>query len=376
MDGASPGGSAVEAVEAALRGFYGEGVESKAMSLLLLGGTHFVGRHLAETALARGHEVTLFHRGRTNPDLFPQAEHLLGDREGDLSILDGRRWDVVLDVNGYLPRIVRASAERLAGAVDRYVFISTVSVYVDDTVPGRHEGSPLEQPAPGDGGTEEISGRTYGWLKARCEQVVEEVWAGRSLIVRPGLLVGPHDSTGRFPYWPWRVARGGEVLAPDRPGLPIQILDARDLAEWVLRSVEEGRTGVFTASGPRAFPDVLTLGELLETCRAVTGSDARFTWVGEEFLLERVEPYRGLPLWISGPEHEGFHRLDNRKAVAAGLTFRPFAETVRDTLDWLSSLGGDIPPPPGVERPAHLTPEREAELLREWQRLAPASGVS
>lgn len=337
------------------------------MRLLFLGGTRFVGRHLAETALARGHEVSLFHRGQTNPDLFPHAEHLLGDREGDLSILDGRRWDAVLDVNGYLPRIVRVSAELLAGAADRYVFISTISVYADATVRGRNEESPVKQPAPGDEGNEEITGKTYGWLKVRCEQAVEEVWGGRNLIVRPCLIVGPHDFTGRFPYWPWRVARGGEVLAPDRPGLPIQILDARDLAEWILRSVEKGRTGLFNAIGPRVFPEVLTLGELLETCREVTSSDARFNWIGEEFLLERIEPYRELPLWVSGPEHEGFHRLDNRKAVGAGLTFRSLAETVRDTLDWLVELGGDIPPPPGGDRPAHLTLEREAELLREWR---------
>lgn len=336
------------------------------MKLLLLGGTRFVGRHLAETALARGHQVTLFHRGRTNPGLFPEAEHLPGDREGDLSVLGGRLWDAVLDVNGYVPRIVRASAERLAGAADRYLFVSTVSVYADDTVPGRHEGSPVRQPAPGDEGCEEVTSKTYGWLKARCERVVEEVWPDRALIVRPGLLVGPHDYTGRFAYWPWRVARGGEVLAPDRPDLPIQVLDARDLADWLLKSVETGRTGLFTASGIAAFPEVLSLGELLETCRRVTGSDARFTWASEEFLVERVEPFRELPLWISGPEHEGFHRFDNRKAVAAGLTFRPLADTVRATLDGLAELGGGIPPRPGEDRPAHLTPEREAELLRAW----------
>ena len=224
------------------------------MRLLLLGGTRFVGRHLAETALERGHQVSLFHRGKTNPDLFPQAEHLLGDREGDLSILDGRRWDAVLDVNGYVPRIVRVSAERLAGAADRYVFISTISVYADVAVRGRHEGSPVKQPPPGEEGSEEFTGKAYGWLKARCERAVEEVWPGRTLIVRPCLLVGPHDFTGRFPYWPWRVARGAEVLAPDRPDLPIQALDARDLADWVLRSVESGHTGLFNASGPRSYP--------------------------------------------------------------------------------------------------------------------------
>lgn len=343
------------------------------MKLLLLGGTRFVGRHLTEAALARGHQVTLFHRGRTNPGLYPEAEHLLGDREADLSGLAGRRWDAVLDINGYLPRIVRAAAERLSGAADLYLFVSTVSVYQDDTVVGRHEGSPLKQPEPGDEGREDITGETYGWLKARCERAVEEVWPGRSMIVRPGLIVGPCDYTGRFPYWPWRVARGGEVLAPDRPDLPVQMIDARDLAAWLVRSVEEGRTGIFNAAGPEPYPTVPTLGGLLEICREVTGSDARFTWVSEEFLLERgVEPFRELPLWVSGAEHEGFNRFDNRKAVAAGLTFRPLAETVRATLDWLQELGGDIPPRPGEEHPDHLTPEREAGLLLEWHGDSPA----
>jgi 2'-hydroxyisoflavone reductase len=341
------------------------------MKLLILGGTRFVGRHLTEAALARGHRVTLFHRGQTNPGLYPEAEHLLGDREGDLSALDGRGWDAVLDVNGYVPRIVRAAAERLAGSAGLYLFVSTLSVYADDTVLGRNEGAPLEQPAPGEEGREDITGKTYGWLKAHCERAVEEVWPGRTLIARPGLIVGPYDFTGRFPYWPWRVARGGEVLAPDRPGLPFQVIDGRDLADWLLRSIEEGRTGIFNANGPEAFPEVLTLGDFLEACREVAGSDARFTWVSEEFLLEQgVEPFRDLPVWVSGREHEGFHRMDNRKAVAAGLTFRPMADTVRATLDWLKEIGGDIPPRPGEDRPAHLTLEREAELLRAWHELS------
>lgn len=334
------------------------------MRLLVLGGTRFVGRHLVEAALARGHEVTLFHRGRTNPDLFPRAERLLGDREGDLSVLDGRRWDAVLDVAGYVPRVVRASAERLAGAADLYGFISTISVYADHSRPGLHEGSPLQEPAPGEEEREDVGSETYGWLKAACERAVEEAWPERNLIVRPGLIVGPYDPTGRFSYWPWRVARGGEVLAPGDPGQPVQVLDARDLADWTIRSVEAGRTGVFNATGPAG---VLTLGEILETCHEVTGSGASFTWASESFLLEHgVAPFVELPLWISGPGADGFHRADNRRAVAAGFTFRPLADTVRATLDWLAELAGELPHTSGGERPGPLTPEREAELLRAW----------
>jgi 2'-hydroxyisoflavone reductase len=325
--------------------------------LLVLGGTRFVGRHLVEAALARGHEVTLFHRGRTNPGLFPAAERILGDRAAALSALEGRRWDAVLDVNGYLPREVRASARLLAGAVDLYVFISTISVYADVGRRGRDEESPLKPWPAGAEEATEWNPETYGGLKALCERGVDAALPGRALVVRPGLLVGPHDPTTRFPYWPWRIARGGEVLAPVAPDLPVQLLDVRDLASWVLRSAELGRTGTYNTARP------LTLGEVLETCRTVACSDAVFTWVSESFLLEHgVEPWTGLPLWLSEGA-AGFHTVDNRKAVAAGLTFRPLAETVRDTLTWLEEAGGLHAPPNG----GPLTPEREAELLREWR---------
>jgi 2'-hydroxyisoflavone reductase len=333
------------------------------MKLLVFGGTQFVGRHLVRTALDRGHQVTLFNRGRTNPGLFPEAERILGDRRDDLSKLDGGRWDAVLDVNGYVPRVVRAAAEKLRGAAGFYAFISTVSVYADKEIRGLHESSPLAAPKPEEEGGEEITPGSYGWLKAGCERAVEEAWPDRSSIVRPGLVVGPYDPTGRFPYWPWRVAQGGEVLAPAVPDQPLQLVDGRDLAEWTIRSIEEERAGPFTATGPDRS---LTLGELLDVCREVSGSGARITWVDEDFLLERgVEPFRGLPLWIPGSEADGFYGFDNRKAVAAGLTFRPLAETVRDTFAWLSEAGGDIPARPG-EKAAHLTLEREAELLQEW----------
>ena len=334
------------------------------MKLLVFGGTQFVGRHLVRAALDRGHQVTLFNRGRTNPGLFPEAERIVGDRRDDLSALDGGSWDAVLDVNGYVPRVVRAAAERLRDRAGSYTFISTISVYADKEARGLREGSPLAAPKPGEEGSEEITPDSYGWLKAGCEQAVEEVWPDRALIVRPGLVVGPHDPTGRFPYWPWRVARGGEVLAPAGPDHPLQFIDGRDLAEWTVRSVEEGRTGPFTATGPGRR---LTFGELLDACRKISGSDARITWVEDDFLLERdVEPFRELPLWIPGPEADGFYGLDNGKAVAAGLTFRPLAETVGDTLAWLAEVGGGVPSRTGEERPAHLTLEREAELLRAW----------
>lgn len=337
------------------------------MRLLVLGGTRFVGRHLVEAALARGHRVTLFHRGRTNPGLFPAAERILGDRAAGLSALAGRRWDAVLDVNGYLPREVRASAELLAGAVGLYVFVSTVSVYADPGRPGRDERSPLKPPPPGGEEAGEWTGETYGALKALCERAVESALPDRALIVRPGLVVGPYDPTGRFAYWPWRISPtlggGGEVLAPVSPDLPVQLIDARDLAAWVIGGVERGRTGTYNALGPDR---PLTLGEVLETCRQEAGSSASFTWVSEAFLLQRgVEPWTGLPLWLPA-EAAGFQTADNRKAVAAGLSFRPLAGTVRDTLAWIRELGGDFPKGPGA---GPLTLEREAELLREWHAL-------
>ncbi|HEX5715323.1 MAG TPA: epimerase [Thermoanaerobaculia bacterium] len=290
------------------------------MKLLLLGGTRFVGRHFAEEALARGHDLTLFHRGQTNPGLFPGARELLGDR--DLALPSGRwrRWDTVLDFCGYVPRQVRKAAAEIEA--DRYVFISSISVYADFSVRGLTEDSPVKQPPKGQERTEEVTPATYGWLKALCERELDE---SRSLIVRPGILVGPHDYTGRFTYWPWRVAQGGEVQAPGRPGRPVQLLDARDLAGWLLKMVEKGRTGTFNAPGPGR---VLTMGELLETCREVTGSDATFTWVDGNDL--------DLPLWIP-EEKSGFDSVDNGKARAEGLAFRPLADTIRDTLAWVEA---------------------------------------
>lgn len=327
------------------------------VKILILGGTVFLGRHLVDAALARGHEVTLFNRGQHNADLYPQVEKLRGDRNGNLDALKGRRWDAVIDTSGYVPRIVRESAELLANATNHYTFISTISVFADFSTPGLNEESltgKLE-----DETVEAVSGETYGPLKALCEQAAEQAMPGRVLTIRPGLIVGPYDPTDRFTYWPHRVARGGEVLAPGNPEKQVQFIDARDLAEWNIRMIEAGKTGIYNATGPDY---ALSMGKTLDECKAVSGSDARFTWVPEQFLLERdVQPWMELPLWLPEEgDHAGMHSVDCSKAFAAGFTFRPLAQTVRDTLAW------DATRPADHEWRAGMKPEREAELLREW----------
>src|SRR5579872_4273010 len=232
------------------------------MKLLILGGTVFLGRHIVEAALARGHEVTLFNRGQHNPDLFPEVEKLRGDRNGDLAALQGRQWDAAIDTSGFVPRVVRASAEALANAVKHYTFISSISVYADFTKLGIDESSPVAKLV--DESVEEVTGETYGGLKALCEQAAEEALPGKVLIVRPGLIVGPDDQTDRFTYWPYRVAQGGEMLAPGRPAHQEQFIDVRDLAQWIVRMVEAGKTGVYNATGPDY---VLSTQQLLEVCK-------------------------------------------------------------------------------------------------------------
>ena len=339
------------------------------MEILILGGTLFLGRHLVEAARARGHRVTLFHRGHTNPDVFPDVEHLLGDRDGGLDALGGRRWDAAIDTSGYVPRVVQASAERLAEAADHYTFVSSMSVYAG-MKPGLDESSPVATLPDGTG--EAVTGESYGALKALCERAVTAAFAGRALTVRPGLIVGPHDPTDRFTWWTRRIARGGEVLAPADPAAPVQLIDARDLAGWMIERIEKRSTGVFNATGP---PAPLALGRVLETCRAVAGSDARFTWVEEELLLERgVQPWTELPLWVPRAD-AGFLQVDCARAWGAGLGARPLEETARDTLAWdrATPLEGR-PQKPGVTFPVGLAPAREAELLREWHERMMAQG--
>jgi 2'-hydroxyisoflavone reductase len=318
------------------------------MRLLVLGGTKFLGRAVVDEALARRYEVTLFNRGQTNPELFPRAEKLRGDRSEDLAALRGRDWDAVIDPSGYVPADVRASAEALADAVEHYLFVSSISVYAD--VSGANdEESPLAElgDLPADRLLEDYA--NYGALKALCEAAVAEVFAERYANVRPGLIVGAHDPTGRFTYWPHRVARGGEVLAPAPPERKVQFVDVRDLASWLLDLCERRVTGTLNATHPGR-----PWGEVLETCREVAGSDASFVWVPEAVLLEHeVGQWMELPLWIADEDALGMHLADVSRALEAGLVFRPLPETVRETLDLARPVDG-----------VGLAPEREAELLR------------
>ncbi|HEX8354519.1 MAG TPA: NAD-dependent epimerase/dehydratase family protein, partial [Pyrinomonadaceae bacterium] len=338
------------------------------MKLLVLGGTKFLGRHLVGLALGRGHEVTLFNRGRLNPELFPEAERLRGDRDGGLEALKGRRWDAVVDTCGFSPRVVRDSAALLADAAEHYTFVSSISVYADTRVPGVDEGHAVgritderlreaEALPQSELTGAPFFGEIYGPLKALCEQAAEGAMPGRVLSVRAGLIVGPHDYSDRFTYWPRRVAEGGDVLAPGDPARPVQFVDVRDLAAWILLSAERRLTGVFNATGPDY---ALAFGRFLEECRAATGGDARFVWADEKFLLaEGLTPWMEVPLWTeeSDEANRYFQYISVEKAVAAGLTFRPVAETARDTLEWDSTRPAD------TERRAGLAREREREVL-------------
>lgn len=325
------------------------------MDILILGGTIFLGRHLVNEALARGHRVTTFTRGRHNPNLFPAAQCLHGDRDGGLGILEGQRWDAVIDTSGHLPRLVRQAAEFLRNAVKHYTFISTLAVYADfPKIPGIEETAPIT--AVGEPEVETVSVHNVGPLKASCETAVENAIPGSTLIVRSGLLVGPYDPTDRFTYWPRRVALGGDVLVPGSPTSPVQLIDARDLSRWILDSIAQGRTGRYNVTGPTA---PLTMGELLEACRVETRSSARIYWVDDQFLLSAgLRPMIDLPLWAAGAP--GAARVNCRRAISAGLTFRPLTETIRDTFAW-DKLRGDA-----SKLCAGLESHREKNLLEAW----------
>ena len=328
------------------------------MNLLVLGGTRFLGRHLVEAALARGDRVTLFHRGRTGAQLFPGAEHVLGDRDGGLAALAGRSFDAVVDTCGYFPRVVGASAAALAGAAGHYTFVSSISAYASPLPAHAGEDAPLATLA--DPATEDLAGGSYGGLKAACERAVAERFGAPALIVRPGLIVGPSDPTERFTYWPRRLVRGGDVLVPAAPELPVQVVDARDLAAWMLARIDAGDGGTYNAVGPAA---TLTLRACLERIAAAIGARPELVWVDEAFLLARgVEPWTGLPLWVP-PEEATFSCVSAARAIASGLALRPLEDTARDTLAWDRSRPEDQ-----RTNERLLTREREAELLAEWAR--------
>jgi 2'-hydroxyisoflavone reductase len=318
------------------------------MKLLVLGGTRFLGRHVVQAALDAGHAVTLAHRGRTNPGLFAPAERLTIDRDGDLSALRGQRCDAVIDCCGYRPEQLTRTAEALAeSGAPHYVFVSSVSAHAA-FAPGRR----YDEDAPLHTGTQ-----GYGQEKARAEEAIQAAWpAARVTIVRPGLIVGPFDPTGRFTYWPARIARGGDVLAPGRPERPVQWIDGRDLGAWCVALAAERRGGVFNAVGPQ-----VPMAELLDACVQASGSRARLTWIDDATLVAADAPaWTGLPLWVPDDDAEagGIFLGDNTRAVAAGLRCRPTIDTVRDTLDWLRRDAQAV-----TACADALSPEREAALI-------------
>jgi 2'-hydroxyisoflavone reductase len=328
------------------------------MRVLIIGGTIFAGRHVAAAFLARGHDVTLFNRAQTAPALFPELERITGDRKTDIERIGERRFDAVIDTCGYLPHDVSASASYLAPRAERYLFISSVSAYQPGHVAG-DESAPLEELPDGASATE-FANENYGALKVLCERAASAAFgAERTIVVRPGLIVGPNDPTDRFSYWPQRIARGGEVLAPGRASDPMQFIDVRDLAQWMVALLEAGECGAFNAvSPPRAF----TFGDVFAACTLAARSDARPVWVESSFLeAHDVEPWMGLPLWL--PESAGFagfFDVGAARAQATGLRMRPLVDTARDTLAWLATLPADR------EWKAGLAPEREVELLSAW----------
>jgi 2'-hydroxyisoflavone reductase len=321
------------------------------MRILILGGTVFLGRHVADAALARGHELTLFNRGKTNADLFPEAEKVRGDRDGDLAALEGRAFDAVVDTSGYIPRIVRETLDALDD-VGHYTFVSSISVYADLSQPPS-ESSPV---GTLDRETEEVDGETYGPLKALCEAAVRERFPD-AFVVRPGLISGPWDPTGRFTYWPVRVADGGRVLAPAPSDSPAQIVDVRDLAEWILDAAERRLAGTYNAvCEPFSFEG------LLETCKSVAGGDAELVWVDPGFLAEHdVGEWMELPLWIRDPAFARMLEVDPSAALGNGLRIRPLEQTVAATLTWArSEKGSALGTPAGLER------AKERLVLDAW----------
>ena len=362
-------------LSAAASGAFGLGIRStrlfgetsvKPLRILILGGTGFTGPYQVRYALSRGHKVTTFNRGKTHPGELPsEVEQLIGDRNGKLDALKGRKWDVVIDNPTTLPAWVRDAAEILKGNVDRYVFISTISVYAD-TSKGVDETAPLAKYEGADPYKETLEAmkasgyKTYGPLKALSEQEAEKWFPGKTLIIRPGLIVGPGDETDRFTYWPVRLDRGGEVLAPGAPTDPVQFIDARDLAEWTIRMAENRETGIYNATGP-AKP--LGIGEMLDQIKGALKSDAKFTWVPAEFLKEqKVEAWSDMPVWAG--DELGLARTNINRALGKGLRFRPLTETARDTLSWFKSQPQDRQ----SKMKAGITPEREAEVLAAWHK--------
>lgn len=348
-----------------------EGVAKAArpLKILILGGTGFTGPHQVRYALARGHELTLFNRGRRPKEWPAEVEELTGDRNtGDLAALADRTWDVVIDNPTTLPFWVRDAGRVLAGKVGQYVFISTLSAYASNAEPGMGEDAPNAVYEGEDAMAEtldtlrESQFALYGPLKAASEREAEKQFPGITTVIRPGLIVGPGDETDRYTYWPVRLDRGGEVVAPGDGSDPVQVIDARDLAEWTIRMVEDRTFGTFNAVGPGYR---VPMADLLCGIRAATTAGAELTWIPAAFLEEHgAQPWSDLPVWVpSGPETAGFGTRSNARAIAAGLTFRPLAQTALDTLAWWKTL----PAERQATLRAGLSPEKEREILAAWK---------
>ncbi len=305
------------------------------MKILILGGKRFLGIALIEAIQKAGHTAVLFNRGLTNPDLFPDVQNLIGDREGNLTALKRREWDAVIDTSGYLPRTVRETAKLLSGKCQSYTYLSSVSVYKDFNNPDITEDYPLAR--CDDPQNEDYTGKSYGPLKALCEYEIQQNFKGKVLVIRPGLIVGPNDPTDRFTYWPWRVSLGGDILTPAPPSSNLQFIDVRDLAAFIIQQIERESEGVFNVTGPKK---PTTIGAFLVSCREAAVADSNFIWVDESFLLEQgVTPWTDLPLWVStaDPGFSGFYSININKALKAGISLRSISETVRDTLTWLQT---------------------------------------
>lgn len=328
------------------------------MKILVIGGTRFFGRAFTELALADGHEVTIFHRGQSDSEHFTEATRVIGDRHEDLANLGEGPWDAVLDTCAYVPGSVTQALDYLKDKTEHYVFISTVSVYTESDEMNRDEDADLQTLPEGEP-DDELKLENYGPLKVLCEQAAEAALPGKVTIVRPGLIVGPHDATNRFTYWQIRVRKGGDVLVPGDGSSLVQIIDARDLAAFCLTLIRNKIIGTFNACGPQ---EPHTIQAVLDTAKDVSGSDANFVHVDEKWLLENeVGPWMELPLWIPSPEGQAMMNMDVQRGIDAGMRFRPLAETIRDTYTWYDSIDGD-----SKEWSAGMDPAREADLLAQW----------
>ena len=350
---------------------------AKPLEILVLGGTGLIGPPMVEYALARGHNLTLFNRGKTNSHLFPDVERIKGDRNDDISALekavaDGRRWDVVIDNTASIPRWVSESAGLLSGAADLYLYTSSISAYADSSVPGADETAAVGQISSEDEAlvktTKDITGENYGPLKARCEEEARKAFPGKAIVVRPGLIVGPGDYSDRFSYWPIRIFSGGEVMAPGNPDDPVQFIDCRDLGEWYIRLVEAKAVNTYNGVGPRS---PMSIAGMLYGIRAAVDNEISFTWVDAEFLEKHeVQPWMEMTVWVPPVgEYAGFSSSSIQRALDAGLSFRPLADTANATMDYWNSL----PEERRAKPKAGLSAEKEKKVLAAWHAREPAT---